>query len=85
MYGGDEQGNRYVDIVLAPAAAAEGVTLKDQLALGATGAGSGAEHADRIIDRAATPALTPILGCGVGAGQSTVSGKSRDSTCWGTR
>ena len=25
MYGGDEQGNRYVDTVLAPAAAAEGV------------------------------------------------------------
>jgi len=28
MYGGDEQGNRYVDTVLAPAATAEGVTLK---------------------------------------------------------
>ena len=28
MYGGDEQGNRYVDTVLAPAAAAEGVTLR---------------------------------------------------------
>lgn len=27
MYGG-EQGNRYVDTVLAPAAAAEGVTLR---------------------------------------------------------
>ncbi len=28
MYGGDEQGNAYVDDVLAPAAAAEGVTLR---------------------------------------------------------
>ena len=28
MYGGDEQGNRYVDTVLTPAAAAEGVTLR---------------------------------------------------------
>lgn len=27
MYGGDEQGNRYIDTVLAPAAALEGVTL----------------------------------------------------------
>ncbi len=28
MYGGDEQGNTYVDDVLAPAAAAEGITLR---------------------------------------------------------
>ncbi|WP_396667717.1 ABC transporter substrate-binding protein [Microbacterium sp. R86528] len=28
MWGGDEQGNNYVDTVLAPAAAAEGVTLR---------------------------------------------------------
>lgn len=28
MYGGDEQGNAYVDDVLTPAAAAEGVTLR---------------------------------------------------------
>lgn len=28
MYGGDEQGNSYVDDILAPAAAEEGVTLK---------------------------------------------------------
>lgn len=28
MYGGDEQGNAYVDDILAPAAAAEGVTLR---------------------------------------------------------
>lgn len=28
MYGGDEQGNAYVDSILAPAAAAEGVTLE---------------------------------------------------------
>ncbi len=28
MYGGDEQGNAYVDDILAPAAAAEGITLR---------------------------------------------------------
>ncbi|MGV8875570.1 MAG: ABC transporter substrate-binding protein, partial [Rhodococcus sp. (in: high G+C Gram-positive bacteria)] len=28
MYGGDEQGNAYVDDVLTPAAAEEGVTLR---------------------------------------------------------